>query len=152
MTFRFRMATMLQLRERDRDERRRELAQALEAERRLMLRTEEIHLEIETLRNEKRNRAAGGEISVERLLNDGRYELILRAEIANLAKQIEQVRAEAERRRQALTEADREVKVLEKLRERRREQYREQEDRLDTKRLDELASAAFARRASEEIA
>ena len=48
--------------------------------------------------------------------------------------------AEIERRRQALVEADREVRVLEKLRQRQAEQHRRDEDLREVKRLDEVAS------------
>ncbi len=47
---------------------------------------------------------------------------------------------EIERRRQALVEADREVRVLEKLRERQAEQHRREEDLQEAKRLDEVAA------------
>ena len=48
--------------------------------------------------------------------------------------------AEIERRRQALVEADREVRVLEKLRERQLEQHRREEELRETKRLDEVVT------------
>ena len=48
--------------------------------------------------------------------------------------------AEIERRRQALVEADREVRVLEKLRQRQAEQHRREEELREAKRLDEVAA------------
>jgi flagellar export protein FliJ len=57
--------------------------------------------------------------------------------------------AEIERRRVALLAANREVRVLEKLRERQLEQYNQAENRLDIKRLDEVARLQTA--AAEEV-
>ena len=53
--------------------------------------------------------------------------------------QRETVQAEVQRRRQALAEANREVRVLENLREKQAEEHRREEDRGETKRLDEAA-------------
>jgi flagellar export protein FliJ len=57
-----------------------------------------------------------------------------------LKKQREGVADQIEKRRQALVEADREVRVLEKLREQKETEYRQQDDAQEVKRLDEIAS------------
>jgi flagellar export protein FliJ len=62
-----------------------------------------------------------------------------------LAGQIEQVRAEVERRRAVLVEADRQVRVLEKLREKQQSAHTQREDKLAQKILDEQAAIGFLR-------
>jgi flagellar export protein FliJ len=57
--------------------------------------------------------------------------------------QLAQVRAECERRRLALVEADRQVQVLEKLRARQQVAHQKQLARDETKELDELARLGF---------
>jgi flagellar export protein FliJ len=57
-------------------------------------------------------------------------------------QQQQQVAQEVERRRLALVEADRQVRVLEKLREKKHEEYVRQEERRDQRLMDELAARA----------
>ncbi len=49
------------------------------------------------------------------------------------------MQTEIDRRRQVLAEANREVRVLENLRDKQAGQHRQQEDRREMKRLDEVA-------------
>jgi flagellar export protein FliJ len=56
------------------------------------------------------------------------------------------VQAEVERRRLALVEADRQIRVLEKLREKQEEAYRTDELRREQQMLDEQAILGFGRR------
>jgi flagellar protein FliJ len=58
--------------------------------------------------------------------------------------QRKQLAVEIERRREALLAANREVRVLEKLRDHQMERYREEENRRDIKRLDEVAGQRAA--------
>src|SRR4051812_31976263 len=127
MSYRFRLATMLKLRDQTRDERRRDLAQAYEAERILRERLADMQREIVATQERTRKAASLGTIDVETLLNTRRYELLMKSQVAQTEAQIAQVLEEIERRRRALLEADREVKVLEKLRERQLEQHAEAE-------------------------
>jgi flagellar export protein FliJ len=76
---------------------------------------------------------------VNRLLEAQRYELLLKSRAQEIAKQATLLAAETERRRLALVDADRDVRVLEKLDERRRQEHNRQQQRLDTKLLDEVA-------------
>jgi len=64
---------------------------------------------------------------------------VLMAQKEQLLRQQEMVRAEIERRRQTLVEANREVRVLENLRARQRERHQAEENRQEIKRLDEAA-------------
>ena len=56
---------------------------------------------------------------------------------------------EVERRRLVLTEADRQVRVLEKLKERKREDAVRLEQRQEMKQLDEAAATGFLRKRRE---
>jgi flagellar FliJ protein len=80
------------------------------------------------------------------LLHTHRYEVVLAAQGRQLAGQLAEVAAEVERRRLAVVEADRQVRVLEKLRERQAAQQRRHEERQQVKQLDELAAIGHARR------
>ena len=143
--FHFRLNTLLRLRIAERDERRADLAKAFRAE--SVLREQERRLELERveLAQQGRQLKAPGAADVDALLRTHRYELVLAAQSRQLAPQLAQVRAEVERRRLALVEADREVRVLEKLRERQATAHRQQEERREIKRLDEQAQIGFVR-------
>jgi flagellar protein FliJ len=137
--FKFRLATLLKLREATRDERRAELAQAYRADDVLRDHSEQVQTELNSLREQCRNAAGPGTIDLDRLIEAQRYEIILKAQQRHLNEQRGRLAAEIERRRVALLAANREVRVLEKLREHQAEQYKQEENRLDIKRLDEVA-------------
>jgi flagellar FliJ protein len=141
----FRLATLLKLREQTRDERRRELAQAFEAERILRDRAAQMQSDIELTQQRTRS-AAQGSINVETLLNARRYELTVKGQLADVNAQIAQVLEEIERRRQALLEADRDVKVLQKLRELQAGQHAALERKRENRQLDEAGIRGFVRR------
>ncbi|MBM4004085.1 MAG: flagellar export protein FliJ [Planctomycetes bacterium] len=136
--FQFRLATLLKIRESDRDERRLRLAEALEAQRILHERIEELRREKGEISRESRAAIEPGQLDIDRVLRVSRYELLLEAQIDHLTKRDEQLREQIELRRDALVEADREVKILEKLRQRRREEFKTQERNLEQKAMDEL--------------
>jgi flagellar export protein FliJ len=81
-----------------------------------------------------------GQLDVNQLLAAQRYRLSLEAQSTALAEQAAKVAEEVERRRQALVEADREVRVLDKLEERQRAQHRAAADLAAGKALDEIAT------------
>ena len=142
----FRLATLLKLREQARDERRRELAQAFAAERVLRGRVAELQAEIESTRQRTRQASGQGSVNVEGLLTARRYESIVKAQVSTVNAQIGQVLEEIERRRLTLLEADRDVKVLEKLRVRQAEQFAELAQQRESKQIDEAALRGFVRR------
>ena len=144
--FHFRLNTLLRLRIAERDERRADLAKAFRAE--AVLREQERQLDSERRELAQRGRQlkAPGAADVDALLQTHRYELVLAAQARQLATQLAQVAAEIQRRRQVLVEADRQVRVLEKLRQRQATAHRQQEERLETKRLDEQAQIGYVLR------
>ena len=143
--FSFRLETLLKLRDAVRDERRGELAQAFQAEEILRGRRREIADELESLNETNRAAAGPGPVDVDRLLDARRYELVLRSHDQVAQQQQEALGVEVERRRQALVEANREVSVLEKLREKQLDRHRAEEARLETKDLDEAAGSRGTR-------
>ena len=145
-SFHFRLETLLRLRMAERDERRADLAKALRAEGVLLAELRQIETEQLQARAKVREQSAPGAADVDGLLQTNRYQLVLKAQRGQLEGQLVQVRAELERRRQALLEADRGVRVLEKLRERQLAAHRDREARLEIKVLDEVAASAHRRR------
>jgi flagellar protein FliJ len=143
--FKFRLATLLKIREAARDERRSHLAQAYQADAILQEEQERVGQSLVDLLDEYRAAALPGTVSVDRLMESQRHEMLLKMQRQQLQQQREMIGQEIERRRAALAEANREVKVLENLRERQQERYREEENRLDIQRLDEVAQRRVVR-------
>jgi flagellar protein FliJ len=137
--FRFRLSPVLRLREAARDERRAALAEAYRVDDLLRRRIEAVAAELGGLLGISRLAARPGPVDVDRLVETQRYTAAMRNQQAQILRQREEVAAEIQRRRQALLEADREVRVLEKLRQRQAERHRADEERREAKRLDEVA-------------
>lgn len=146
--FTFRLATLLRLRESIRDQRRQDLAQALRAEELLRQEQQRVEDELRQLTERARQAAAPGEVHVDMLLEAERFELVLLARRRLLASQQETLQAEIQRRRAALVEANRQVQVLQRLRQRQAERHRQEENRREVLALDEVAQRqAYAREA-----
>jgi len=143
--FRFRLQTLERLREAARDACREQLADALRVDDRLREQQTELERHLHTARELQTVRA--GKVDVDRLLEAQRYETDLLGEARHVAEQRLRVAEEIDRRRASLVEADREVKVLEKLKAARRTEHEQAERRADVRRLDEVAG----RRHAEEV-
>jgi flagellar FliJ protein len=138
-TFTFRLQPLMKLREAERDQCREQLAEAYRADQILSERHEEIVSQMQEAKQLTRSQSQPGEVSVDALMNTHRYEIVLTAQLQQLALQRQRLAEEIERRRQALVEADRELRILEKLRERHEAEFRRQEEKLETRQLDEMA-------------
>jgi flagellar FliJ protein len=138
--FIFRLEPLLKLREARRDECRAALAEGYRVDEVLRKQFSNLELELAALREFCRRKVSPGGVDIDRLVEAQRYELVTRAHQQNIAQQRENVAVEIERRRQALVEADREVRVLEKLREKQAEQHRREEEVREARRLDEVAT------------
>lgn len=143
--FRFRLATLLRLRDGVRGERRRLLAEAHSAEEALALRSAQLAGDLDKLKQGHRHAAGPGRIDIDGVLSAQRYELVLRLEEKTFQQQSAVLDEEITKRRAALVEADRDVKVLEKLRERQHERFREEETRRETKEMDDIAGRQYWR-------
>lgn len=137
--FSFRLQKVLKVREATRRQRRADLAEALHAERILTGQAQQLLREKDGLRRSTQQAAGTGEIDVARLLSMQRYEFVLKNQLRELGLRQQQLQTEIERRRDRLLEADREVRVLEKLRDRQETQFMEDEQRRETLQMDEVA-------------
>jgi flagellar FliJ protein len=141
--YKFRLETLQKIREAHRDQQRASLAEAFRAEQVLAENRAQLVAEERELRELQRSATDAKYLDVNRLLEAQRYELLLKAQSQELAKQAILLAAETERRRQTLVEADREVRVLELLDERHRSAYIRDEQRAETKRLDDVATVRW---------
>jgi flagellar FliJ protein len=138
--YRFRLETLRRLREIHRDELRSQLATAFEAERILNEQQAALAAEESALLRSQRDVMAQAPVDVNRLLAGQRYQLALESQARTLAGQAEMLAAEVDRRRAAVVEADREVRVLDKLEERQRRAHRQEGERAEFKRLDDIGA------------
>jgi flagellar FliJ protein len=141
--YNFRLNALQKVREAHRDQQRASLAEAFHAEQVLAENRAQLVAEGRELRDLQRSANEGQYLDVNRLLEAQRYELLLKAQGQELAKQAVLLAAETERRRQTLVEADREVRVLEKLDERHHRAHVRDEQRVETKRLDDVATVRW---------
>ncbi len=135
--FQFRLDTLLKIRERERDNRQLELLQALSAEEILIERAKLLDMEHQRLQENLRA-ATCGVLDVDQVLGYRRYELILAAQREELGRQLEAIREEVERRRAALLEANRALRMLELLRDKQRERFLKNTLKKEFKEMDEL--------------
>jgi flagellar export protein FliJ len=143
--FQFRLETLLRIKLLTRDERRRQLAEAYEAEQIVTRQISELESEMSDWKRQAAE-ALLGLVDVDRILAFHRHELVLKSREQALNEQRKMLAIESEKRRAALVEADREVRVLEKYRDLRLEQHRIDEARREAKQMDELALGVFLRR------
>lgn len=136
--FAFQLQPVLRHREILEDRARQDLAEALGRERELQERLERRRAELAALREELQTRQAHG-IAVQDLLlfeesiaHRGRL-------LSVLMREAEEARREVERRREALAEASRDRRLLEKLREKKKEEHGREMARRETIQLDEIA-------------
>ena len=137
--FNFRLTTLLKMREAARDERRVALAQAYEAEAVLRQRERDLNDQVGQLREQYQQAAQPGALKVDRLVENQRYGMVLRGQRNLSRRQLQQLNEEIESRRATLVEADREVRVLEKLRQNQQCAHAQQEFRQEVKQFDEVA-------------
>lgn len=141
--YRFRLQTLRRLREIARDELQSQLATAYEAERILAEQRAALDAEGVGLAAAQRQAMQQTPLDVNRLLEAQRYQLALQAQSRVLAEQAEKLAVEVERRRAAVIEAEREVRVLDKLEARQRAVHIQAGQRAETKLLDELAAVRW---------
>jgi flagellar FliJ protein len=137
--FRFRLETLLRLRQAARDQCRLRLAESQRADEELRRRLAGLGKEQERLHEHCRRAAGPGAIDNERLIEADSYAAVLRREQAELRRQRETLAGEIQTRRDVLLQADRDARVLEKLRDRQHERHRQDQQRRESKQLDESA-------------
>lgn len=137
--FEFRFASIQRLHEQLRDEARRELAKAQQAVEMLDQRARELAGQRAELR-ERNVAQLQGAISVDALLDTGRYDAQLQAQQKQLSEQRVKILEEVERRRDRLVHAERECRKFEKLKELAWQRHQVEERRREQAELDEIAS------------
>jgi flagellar export protein FliJ len=143
--YKFRLEAVLKVRGARRDQSRASLSEAFRAEQVLAENRAAVDQEQATLRDIQRAAATEPYLDVNRLLEAQQYDLVLRARQKELAQQEALLAIETERRRLALVEAERDVRVMELLNERHRRAHQRRGLLLETKQLDEVASRMVRR-------
>jgi flagellar protein FliJ len=142
MAFRFRLQSILKLRERDRDDAVERMRQALQAKQILLDRVTELQADRD---KQSQLRMAGQNqvIDPQRYLDAQRYQYILDLEVAGLQDQIRRVDLEVEARRSVLVKCEQAVRSLEKLRDKQQEEWAAFEASRAQSRLDQWSSFRY---------
>ncbi len=138
--FTFRLESLLSLRRGERDACRAELAAALAEQREVANRRQALAAEFERQQDWQRTVAMSGPIDLNRLRDGQSYEAALRGQSTQLGESEQLAAARVDSGREALATAEREVRVLEKLRERRRLEHDREQSRRAQRHFDETAS------------
>ena len=141
--YRFRLETLEKLRIAERDERRAALADGYRAEQILAEQRQAVAEEAATLRESQRAALTAPYLNINQLVEAQRYDMVIHAQQSALKQQADRLAVEIERRRLAVVEADRAVRVLDKLDERRRTEHRQEAERAQYRLLDEIASTRY---------
>ena len=144
MKFKYRLAPLLKIRENVRAEKQTELNKAYEAARIVEEELERVRGEYADSLKQGLQAAQQEQIDVNYLLNLRRHQAYLITQQEHATKQLAEIQQEIERRHVALMEADREVKVLEKLREKMKAKHLQEEALADVKQMDEIAGRTKA--------
>ena len=143
--FRFRLQTLQQLREQTRDAAQRRLVEAQKKRAIVEQQSQEVSSELQGLEQHMRNKVSGKQVDVDRIMDGHRHQLSLQAKLAELNKAITEANDEVAECREKLIEADRQVKVLEKLHERQLSDHQKQIQAHEAKLLDEAATIRAGR-------
>ena len=143
--FKFRLATLRKMREMIRDERRAHLAEAYRAEEILREESERVVGQLAELKEVCRRASGPGPVDVDQLTQAHVHELTLKSQLHQFALQAQIVAGEIESRREALVQATRQVRVLDKLEEKQLARHRHEENRRHIAELDEVAQQRAAR-------
>lgn len=137
--FVFQLAGLLKIRERERDARRLELAEADRAAAAIRQQLHALDEEIAALRNRCREAAGPGPLDLGRLRDARRFETTLRSQAEALRAKLAQADERCQQCQHAVVEANREVKALEKLRDRQFQRHRSSIERREMAQIDEAA-------------
>ena len=141
-SFRFRLQSIVRLRERERDAAAESLRQALQAKQILEDQVEELLAERNGL-NALRSVANQGHIDTQQMINAQRYQMYLDGQVAGLRQQISLVEQECQRRRAALVKCEQTVRSLEKLEEHQQAEWNNQQATNEQNTLDQWSSFRY---------
>ncbi|RCS41376.1 hypothetical protein DTL42_22720 [Bremerella cremea] len=145
-TFRFRLETYLRLKIAARDQCRAELAEVLRAEEQLKQQQVEIAEEIDGQHDYIRQATQSGSVNLDLITAAQRQVMFLKAADQEKQMLMKQLLPHIQQRRQALIDADHEVRTLEKLKEQKQVQHLQRESALEAKQMDEIALTGFRRK------
>jgi flagellar export protein FliJ len=144
------LIALKKVRESARDAQRARVADALRAEAAIYEQITALEAELRSMATAQRELRRGSP-NVSTLLEMERYELMLRGQAASLSHQKQTVAQELERRRADLAVADQQVRVVEKIDDRRDRDFVRQEARREQRDMDEIAAQHFLRRQRYEV-
>jgi flagellar export protein FliJ len=137
--FKFRLQAVSKLRTQVRDKAAEALGAVLESIR--IVREQISHLDREIQEAKRlRHAASSGAIRVDRLLTVQRHQFMLESQRDQIQAHLELLQQEEERRRYTLLEAEKELRVLEKLEEKQYKQWEMDQLAADQKQIDEWAA------------
>ncbi|HOM17237.1 MAG TPA: hypothetical protein PK777_00080 [Thermoguttaceae bacterium] len=152
--FKFRLATLKKLREAVRDQRRAELGEALRADAVFEEQLAALDRAMWSMLEECRAASGPGPVDVDRLTQAHLHSLLLEGQKQFLEHHRRRLAEEIERRRQSLAQADREVKILDRLEAKQAERCRRRELQQEIRQLDEVGvrqTLSASDRADQEI-
>jgi flagellar export protein FliJ len=142
----FRLERVQRLRERTREQRKLALAEAIN----FRLRVEGQKEQLEEVRTAEREELRAGlsrtEVVVEDAIRALVYDSLLARHEGRVDEQLKQIEAVVDQRRQQLMEAEKSVRIIEKLGDRVRQRYNASIDLMDRQLMDELALIADQRK------
>lgn len=148
MSFQFRFDSILRLRCRERDDAGVEVGNANEAIRRVQEQINEIQQQRDEIRIESSgllasgtNSAGNATFAVDRILQRGRFDLQLQAEMVALEQTVVSLKQERDRRLDLLVLAEAEVKRIERLRETQQAEYYQDELKREQAEADDMTTA-----------
>ena len=137
--FTFRLDPLITLRDNELKECQAELAKAYHARQMVEETRLKFEKDIEESLQSAREMMESGTIDVNFLLTLQDHKTYRTAQLAKIAEDLKQIDEEIERRRVLVVAANKELKIVEKLKEKRYEKYLEEENKAEMKILDEIA-------------
>jgi flagellar export protein FliJ len=141
-SFRFRLQSVVRLRERDRDDAAEALRQALRAKQILEQQVTDIETE-RSQQNELRKVTKTGKVNFQKLIDAQRYQIYLDSQVADLQGQISLIEQECQRRRLKLVKCEQAVRSLEKLEDHQRTEWNIQQASTEQSTLDQWSSFRY---------
>ncbi|MDR0391094.1 MAG: flagellar FliJ family protein [Planctomycetaceae bacterium] len=141
MAFKFRLESMITIRDNILKECQSELAKAYEARRIVEDMENKINAELQdNFEINRKKLQDSGVLDVGYLLGLQRRNAYLNSQLGIIKHDLKQIDEEIEKRRIAVTEANIELKIIEKLKEKKQKEYKTNESKNETKIMDEAAT------------
>lgn len=141
-SFRFRLQSVVRLRERDRDDAAEALRQALLAKQILEQQVTDIESE-RSQQNELRTATKTGTVNFQKIIDAQRYQIYLDSQVADLQGQISLIEQECQRRRMRLVKCEQAVRSLAKLEDHQRTEWNAQQASTEQSTLDQWSSFRY---------